>query len=57
MFLAAEKAPHKTPQIARIPPQTHHTFTTTKRQKNVKTPRKITGLSSPNIFSKNKPRP
>jgi hypothetical protein len=44
MFLAAGKAPHKTPQSPRIPPQTHHVFTTQKHQKIAKPPEKTTFL-------------
>jgi len=59
IFLAAEKAPHKTPQVPRIPPQTHHTFTTAKRQKNAKPPQNHRSFLTKYLtkyFPKNKPR-
>jgi hypothetical protein len=46
MFLAIQKAPSKTPQLPRIPPQNHHVFTTTKHPKNVKPPTKTTLLTT-----------
>jgi hypothetical protein len=56
VFLAGQKAPHKTPHSPRIPPQIHHTLTTTKHQKIAKPPPKTT-LSRQIFFPKNKTLP
>jgi hypothetical protein len=55
MFVAIQKAPSKTPQLPRIPPQNHHVFTTRKHLKNAKPPAKPP-FSPPNIFPQ-KPDP
>jgi hypothetical protein len=42
--LAAQKPPHKTPQLPPNPPQTHHVFTTIKHHKVAKPAAKTTLL-------------
>jgi hypothetical protein len=56
MFLATQKPPHNTPQKPRIPPQTHHNFTTTKHDKIAK-PRQKPSFSFPKFFLQNDPPP
>jgi hypothetical protein len=53
VFSATQKSPRKTPQSRRIPPQTHHAFTTRKRPKIAKPLVKITVFPRQNISLQN----
>jgi hypothetical protein len=54
VFLATQQAPHRTPQLPRFPPQTHHVFTTTKHHKNAKPPAKTTHFPAKIFFLEDK---